>query len=592
MRNMRLGTVFCWLLTLLTACGPQLQSSQDYRSGSAKKGSDALKMLELKGQFKMLSSAMSSAGLVESLKGDGPFTVLAPNDQAFAKLGDDMVDGLLANPVMLKRVLQYHVMLGAMDADKAVTTGTVKTLNGDSVSFTERNGKKFVNGAALIESNMPASNGVVHVIDTVLMPPAVEAAKDIIDVASGDGRFSTLVTALKSADLVATLQGAGPFTVFAPTNDAFAKLGSDTINALLADKAKLSNILLYHVVTGAEVDSENASQLTEATMANGAKVTISLTNGMLKINDSTVIIKDIKASNGIIHVLDTVLLPPTNAAAADTVKDIVSIASSDSRFTTLVTALKAADLVSTLSGAGPFTVFAPTNDAFAKLGNDTITKLLADKAQLSNILLYHVVSGNAVDSQTASMLKNASVANGGTVQIRELDGKLLINDSMVVVKDIKASNGIIHVIDTVLIPRPAAPVAQDIVSIAKANGKFQTLTTALRAANLDTLLAGPGQFTVFAPTDAAFAKLGAATINALLADKTKLTNVLLYHVIHGFAVDSGTAIQLDGATMANHRIAHFKSNNGVLHINNAQVVIKDIKASNGIIHVIDTVLIP
>ena len=278
--------------------------------------------------------------------------------------------------------------------------------------------------------------------------------------------------------------------------------------------------------------------------------------------------------------------------AVDAPNDIVGVASGDGRFSTLVSALKAADLVATLQGAGPFTVFAPTNDAFAKLGNDTITKLLADKAQLSNILLYHVVSGNAVDSQTASTLKTASMANGGTVQISAMDGKLLINDSMVVVKDIKASNGIIHVIDTVLIPRPAAPVAQDIVSIAKATGKFQTLNTALRAANLDTLLAGPGQFTVFAPTDAAFAKLGAATINALLADKTKLTNVLLYHVIHGFAVDYGTAIQLGGATMANHHLAHFRSNNGVLRINNAQVVIKDIKASNGIIHVIDTVLIP
>ncbi|MEN9834648.1 MAG: hypothetical protein RL011_841, partial [Pseudomonadota bacterium] len=259
MKIMRLGTVFCWLLTLMTACGPQLQSGQDNRSGSAKKAGNALKMLELKGQFKMLSSVMSTAGLVENLKGDGPFTVLAPNDQAFAKLGDDMVDGLLADPVMLKSVLQYHVMLGAMDADKAVQTGTIKTLNGDSVSFSERDGKKFVNGAAFIESNLSASNGVVHVIDTVLMPPSLEAAKDIVGVATSDSRFSTLVTALKSADLVATLKGAGPFTVFAPTNDAFAKLGSDTINALLADKAKLSSILLYHVVTGAEVDSETAS---------------------------------------------------------------------------------------------------------------------------------------------------------------------------------------------------------------------------------------------------------------------------------------------------------------------------------------------
>ena len=422
------------------------------------------------------------------------------------------------------------------------------------------------------------------------------APKDIVGIASSDKRFSTLVTALKSADLVSPLQGPGPFTVFAPTNEAFAKLGPVTVNALLADKERLSKILLYHVVSGSAVDSLAASQLTEAKMANGEKVKINLVGDILKINDATVIIKDIRASNGIIHVIDSVLIPPVSEQAKEPVpeapKDIVTIASSDPRFSTLVSALKAADLAATLSGAGPFTVFAPTNEAFAKLGQDAIQKLLADKAQLSNILLYHVIQGKELDSQKLSTLKTAEMANGGSTALSAMLGKLLINDSTIIVKDIKASNGIIHVIDTVLLPPPPAPKSQDIVSIAKANGNFKTLTSALSSAGLDTLLSSPGHFTVFAPTDAAFEKLGKAAVQALIADKAKLSHILLYHILHGFVLDQRTAAQLNGATMANHLTVKFTVQNGVLYVNNARVVIKDIEASNGIIHVIDTVLVP
>ena len=133
--------------------------------------------------------------------------------------------------------------------------------------------------------------------------------KNIVDIAVSSGKFKTLVTALDAAGLVETLKGAGPFTVFAPTDDAFAKLPAGTVEGLLKDIPALKNILLYHVVAGAKVKAEVAVTLKEATMANGGKVDIEFDGTDLFINQSKVIVTDVEASNGVIHVIDTVLLP-------------------------------------------------------------------------------------------------------------------------------------------------------------------------------------------------------------------------------------------------------------------------------------------
>jgi uncharacterized surface protein with fasciclin (FAS1) repeats len=131
--------------------------------------------------------------------------------------------------------------------------------------------------------------------------------KDIIQTASGNPDFSTLVSAIKAADLVDTLSGTGPFTVFAPTNEAFAKIPAATLTALLADKVKLTSVLTYHVVSG-KVMAADVSKMKEATTVEGSTVKFDATNGVM-INDATVVIADIECSNGVIHAIDTVLMP-------------------------------------------------------------------------------------------------------------------------------------------------------------------------------------------------------------------------------------------------------------------------------------------
>jgi transforming growth factor-beta-induced protein len=356
--------------------------------------------------------------------------------------------------------------------------------------------------------------------------PAAQADKTIVDIAVEDGRFTTLVTALQAAELVDTLQGEGPFTVFAPTDDAFAALPEGTLDSLLADIPALTNVLLYHVVSG-KVMAADVVSLSSADTVLGKPVNISVADGNVKINDASVIITDIEASNGVIHVIDSVILPPgddkammednmmadeaascsmdyvvqaddwlskladkfygdplayhmifdaTNAAAAaggayDPIANadlieigqtlcipgdvmtntIVDIAVADGRFTTLVTALQAAELVDTLQGEGPFTVFAPTDDAFAALPEGTLDSLLADIPALTNVLLYHVVAGS-VPAADVVTLNSADTVLGQPVSIMVSNGTVKVNDSQVVITDIEASNGIIHVIDAVLIP--------------------------------------------------------------------------------------------------------------------------------------------
>ena len=285
----------------------------------------------------------------------------------------------------------------------------------------------------------------------------------IVDVAVGAGSFTTLVAAVTEAGLVDTLSGAGPFTVFAPTDDAFAAaldaLGLTAEELLASDD--LAAILTYHVVAG-EVDAATAISLDgqSAETVNGASIDISVVDGNVMINNATVIGADVAASNGIIHIIDTVLLPPTDDATtedamADDPGTIVDVAVGAGSFTTLVAAVAEAGLVDTLSGEGPFTVFAPTDDAFAAaldaLGL-TAEELLASP-ELGSILAYHVVAGE-VDAATAISLdgQSAETVNGASIDISVVDGNVMINNATVIGADVAASNGIIHIIDTVLLP--------------------------------------------------------------------------------------------------------------------------------------------
>jgi transforming growth factor-beta-induced protein len=307
---------------------------------------------------------------------------------------------------------------------------------------------------------------------------AMAEVSDIVDTAVAAGSFTTLAAALDAAGLVETLKGEGPFTVFAPTDDAFAALPEGTVEGLLEDpQGALTDILLYHVVPGA-VAAADVVGLDGETVetVGGAPLAISIgDDGSVMINDSMVVTPDVMASNGIIHVIDAVLLPPAGEEAEATeeaseeaeateeaseeamgdMSDIVDTAVAAGSFTTLAAALDAAGLVETLKGEGPFTVFAPSDDAFAALPEGTVESLLEDpQGALTDILLYHVVPGKVMAADVVALDGQEVETAGGsmlTVTIGD-DGSVMINDATVAAPDVEASNGVIHVIDSVLIP--------------------------------------------------------------------------------------------------------------------------------------------
>lgn len=258
------------------------------------------------GSFKTLVAAVQAAGLVEALKGPGPFTVFAPSDEAFAKLPAGTITELLKpeNKQKLANILKYHVVSGKVLAAD-VKTGGVATLAGQRVDLKADKGVSIDN-AKVVTADVIASNGVIHVIDTVIMP----SDKNIVETAVAAGSFKTLARLLEQAELVGALTGEGPFTVFAPTDEAFAKLPKETVESLLKpeNKDKLAGILKFHVIQG-RVFSDTAAKGATVKTLNGQEVTTKGEAGKVTVGNATVIGADIDTSNGVIHVIDTVLLP-------------------------------------------------------------------------------------------------------------------------------------------------------------------------------------------------------------------------------------------------------------------------------------------
>jgi transforming growth factor-beta-induced protein len=419
------------------------------------------------------------------------------------------------------------------------------------------------------------------------------AAKNVVQKLAKAGNFTTLIAAVQAAGLADTLANTQNITVFAPTDAAFAKIPAAQLQAIIADKAKLTDILTYHV-SPRPLREAGLARRGKAPTLFGADIAVTGTPEDLVLNGNVnITLGDIRANNGVIHAIDTVLTPPAKP------KDVVDTAIAAGQFTTLVAAIQAAGLESTLRTTDNITVFAPTDAAFAKIGKSQLDAIIADKALLTKILTYHV-AGRVVTAEQIISAQRGTIRTlqGEKVSFAVQDGKVILNGNvMVTATDIRAKNGIVHVIDTVLLPpsltAPPKPT-KDVVDTAIGAGQFTTLVAAVQAAGLESTLRNASNITVFAPTDAAFAKLGTDTINALLADKAALSNILRYHV--GFPqVTSEQFIRRGNGSIftLNGQAVRYQVKDGKLFLNDTVLVVTaDVRATNGIIHVIDTVLTP
>ena len=250
--------------------------------------------------FTQLAGMAVNAGLVETLRG-GPFTVFAPTDAAFGKLPLDVLHAVEDNAEMVKSVLLHHVVPGTITPEQ-MAAGELTSAAGTTLTVTESDGMFYIDGNA-IGAGVEATNGYVYVMGDVLVP----ALGDIIDVATTLPGFETLAALVTQADLIDTLKGEGPFTVFAPVDDAFDALDPATLDAVLADPELLATVLTYHVIAG----KLTTDQLVEGTITTvaGVDLTVTKVDGVTYIDGNPILVQNVQATNGVIHVLGAVLVP-------------------------------------------------------------------------------------------------------------------------------------------------------------------------------------------------------------------------------------------------------------------------------------------
>jgi len=561
--------------------------------------------------FSTLVAAVQAAGLVETLKGPGPFTVFAPTNEAFSSLLAELnltADQLLANRPLLTEVLTYHVLASRLLAADLTNGRNSTTVQGQTIRFArDGNTLSIVDARGrtsnVVLANVQATNGVIHAIDKVILP----ASRTIVQTAQSVSDFSILVDAVVAAGLVDTLNGPGPFTVFAPTNAAFASLLSElnlTAAQLLADRALLTTVLTYHVLPGRVLAADIRDGATPTTVQGqtfrlGTTGGLTITDGRGRV--SNIVATDVLASNGVVHAIDKVILPRAAVQPpAPPAPNVVQIAQSSPDFSILVEAVIAAGLVDTLSDAGPFTVFAPNNAAFAALLRElgvTKAQLLADVPLLTRVLTYHVLPSRVLAADIQEGAQPTTV-QGQVFRLGLAGGPNIVDargrKANIVTTDLIGSNGVVHVIDRVILPQP-----RNIVELASSAPAFSTLVEAVVAAGLQDALSGPGPLTVFAPTNDAFAGLLhtlGITKAQLLANRPLLTKVLTYHVLPAKVLakdvtDGARPTTLQGETFTLNRSGRDLSITDARG-RHSRVVATDLQASNGVIHTIDTVLLP
>jgi len=386
------------------------------------------------------------------------FTVFAPTNDAFADLleavGQTSIDDLPES--VLRDVLEYHVVAGAAVKSTDLTAGDVETVNGEDIAVTVAGGIKLNTSVNVATADVEASNGVVHVIDAVLVPPSiVPIVGTIVAPAYFNKNFTTLIAAVNAASpsILTTLLNSTPKTLFAPTNDAFVAAGITS----LPNQATLDAVLTYHLISGTAVEAADiATGSSSAATLNGNIYLSKGAAGVFINGSSKVSAADIQGSNGVVHVIDRTLLPPSK-----TIAQIVSEyanASTNKQFTKLLQALQrtsgtGTDLLAAAGAAGNLTVFAPTDAAFEALGVDLAT---VDLAALTKILQHHIVGARVFSSDlstgsVATLYKNVSIntTNLTVTGAKTGEAGAKLQASLL---NIHATNGSIHVIDKVLLP--------------------------------------------------------------------------------------------------------------------------------------------
>lgn len=567
-------------VTLFTACGDNDSGITDPDNG----GDEELNIVETAQEddrFSTLVSLIEDAGLVDALSTD-ELTVFAPTNEAFDALFEVVdPDDLTADDII--EILTYHVTEGSIPSSALQAQQDVEMLNEERTLVQSSAAGVLINGSSnVVVADINATNGVIHAVDEVLLPKEFRVAVNgpsLVEIAEEAGNFETLLGLVEEGGLTTTLRFLGPYTAFAPTDEAFDALFSQIDPGSLTEE-QLAFILTYHVIIGGPILSTDLEAQQTVTAANeeALYITSDQENGVVVNGSANVGPADLEASNGVVHVVDEVLLPNAFLNA-------VQVAQKNYNFTTLVDLIIQADLADAVA-TSEITVFAPTNDAFDALFTEVDPQSLSD-AQVSEILLYHTILGSTILSE--DLAAEQTVESGSEEDLfitANAEGVVVNGSSNVVSADVEATNGVIHAVDTVLLPNAFL----NTVEVAQKNYNFTTLVDLIVQANLADAVAN-NEITVFAPTNDAFDALFAEVDpQSLTADQVE--EILLYHTIIGSTVLSTDLQAAQTVTSGSDESLYITADESVVVNASSTVVAADVESSNGVIHAIDSVLLP
>ncbi|XP_050414995.1 transforming growth factor-beta-induced protein ig-h3 [Patella vulgata] len=485
---------------------------------------DTVNGLELDG----FTNVIGQSGVENQLANQGAYTIFAPSEDAIQQLSDEERQDLLSRSDEGTPNVFYHVAPGRLNFSSFRKNTDYNTLfENNKIRINKYSyGVATANCARITKPNEMATNGIVHIIDKVLDPKDMQ--KSVAEKIYSDDQFSQFQLAILAAKMVNTLRSANALlTVFAPTNNAFAKLPNDLLDRILTDEETAKKVVDHHVVKGVYCSDSVIIALGLKTL-DGSRILFRCKRYGKYIDKAKLVEEDIVGKNGVIHGIDTVLVP-------DSVKNVAELAK-DLELNTLMEMTERAGLTSTLTGDEEFTMFAPSDKALRKLPSGYRAALSSQPLQMAKLLEYHKIKGKI---KTDQLIGNKTLDTGTNKAPATISAKLSVNvfrNGRVVVggatlekSDNECKNGVIHTIDKVLVP-PEASIMDLIIG----DRQLSTLRMAIEKAGLSELLTQPyGQYTMIAPTDRAFKTLGRWEKNAFLnLSPERLKKFIERHIIN------------------------------------------------------------
>ncbi|XP_007889427.2 periostin isoform X1 [Callorhinchus milii] len=511
------------------------------------------------------------SNLRKEIEGIGSFTFFAPSNEAWTILDSEVRNALLSNVnIELLNALHYHMVNKRLMTKDLKNGLTLQSMHDDQTLLINHysNGVVTVNCARILLANQIATNGVVHVIDRVI----TAVGYTIEDFIENDEELLSLRAATTASGVLAKLGKKGHYTLFAPTNAAFDKLPQDVLQRILSDPVALKALLNYHILESVQC-SEAIMSGSAYTTLEGSNIEIGCDGDSLTINGKKMVNrKDIVTTNGVIHLIDEVLIPDAAMQVLELTSD------KQSTFYDLV---KETGLSEALRADGEYTLLAPMNDAF------TESIMALDQRMLKVILQNHVLKPKVALSELFNEQKLQTLG-GNYLRVFVYRTAVCIENSCLIRGSKEGRNGIIHTIRKVV-----DPAKKSMLEILRADPRFTIFLSLMESADLLDLLIAEGSWTLFVPTDDVFESISPDEMEQLKSNKNALRHILMYHLLKGVFIGGGIEYGVTNILKSyqGSRVM-VKLVNETLLVNGLKSKESDIMANNGVIHVVNSLLYP